>query len=266
MSQATYRWLFALYEAQKLPEDVPAAMLKPLARALTPYLRRYQAKVGAPPDEATLRAIVHNFIHDGPLVETLLNYHTPEAAALWRDLHGRLVGYTQRHWSGLDAIYQDKMVGATYLRIYRHLPNFLFKSRLDTWIFTILKNEYLRIKAQIELEQGQKVYLDDPIREGATLRDFLPMPQADLLAQVDWNQTLEDFWRRIEAVEKEPGPKMLRLHLAGYKLHEIQAELGENPPDVSTIQRRIRRMLRRLQGDPVINEIAWRLGLVTEPK
>lgn len=264
MNEFIHRQLLELYRAGQLEAGVTPEMLAPLAKSLGPTLRRYQAKEDTLPNRATLRIMANNFLQDGPLVQSLLNYGSPEAATLWSDLHLRLTQQARRQWFYLDPVYRDKIIGATYLRIYRYLPNFLFKSRLDTWIYTILKNEFLRLRDRIEQEHRQKTYLDKPLWENMTLADYIPAPQVDPLAVITWQQALDEFWQRLDQIEQPPNPEIFRLHMAGYKLHEIQAALGENSPALSTIHRRIQRMLNHLQVDPVMGDIAGRLGFLAE--
>jgi len=245
-----------------LDPQLTAEMVPSLARALQPQVAKYQATHGQFPTSMVFQTMANNYNQDGPLVQALLDYNSPTSAQLWQVIHQKLLRQAQYRWPHLDVVYQDKVVGEAYLRVYRYLPNFLFLARLDSWIFTILKNEYLRLKSRSEQEQQAKQSLDEPIGDNLTWADQIPSKLPEPSALTDQQQLVADFWARLERLEKQSGVTLLKLHLAGYKLKEIQAELGADSPVLSTIQRRIQRILQKIETDPEMNELAQRLGVM----
>ena len=262
LEQTIYEALVTAWNTHGLDSGLTVEILPILAQALEPIIARYLTHYHAFPDLNTFRAMVNNFSQDGPLVQALLNYNSSEAAALWQELYQKLINQTRQQWPELDAHYQDKIVGETYLRIYRYLPDFLFKSRLHTWIFTILKNEYLRLKDKIKAEQKQKLSLDDKIGPGLSSNDCLasstPGPPEIMARQ----QALDDFWQRLLKLRDQLDIKILRLHLEGYNQLEIQQQIG-CVRSISAISRRIDRLLKLLRTDEGIREIVRRLGILS---
>ncbi|MDM8532697.1 hypothetical protein QUF63_16165 [Anaerolineales bacterium HSG25] len=246
-----------------LDESLRHEMFPALSEHLAPHVERYMVKYDMFPDGKAFRALVSNFNQDGPLVLALMDYHNPRAGELWMQLHQKLETQAQRSFPQLSPVYQDKLVGETYVRVYRYLPKYLFQARLNTWIFTILKNEFLRLKEKMAREQAQTVSLDDPLGEdGLTRGDRIPSDAAtpdELTAQ---GQALADFWAQVERLGKQSGVELLKLHASGYKLKEIQQQLGDNSPVLSTIQRRIQRLIKKIEQDETMNEIARRLGVM----
>lgn len=245
-----------------LDPTLTSEMMPALAEALTPYVARYFDKHGQLPTASILRVMANNFNQDGPLVEALLAHQTVEAGYLWQQVQQKLIRQTQRSWPRVNPVYQDKMVGQSYARVYRHLPKFLFQARLDTWIFTILKNEYLRLRARNLPDLEGQPHLEDTTSDNRTVGERLstdePLPEA-VTAIEDSRQA---FWQRVEQLGQQSGVELLRLHLAGYKLREIKEELGEDSPTLSTIQRRLKRLLAKIEADEVMRELAERLALM----
>lgn len=256
-----YQALLEAYYRGQLDANITGIMLPALARSLVPHLQRYTCRHDTFPTSSMFEAIANNFIQDGPLVQMLLNYDQPEAVDLWQHLHHKLMGDIQRRWPDIGSDYQDKISGETYFRVYRNLPNFLFKSRLNTWIFTIAKNEYLRLKPKIDSDLRGKFYLDDQLGSGLKLQDYLLVSTLSPFDQTARQQALDKFWGHLRELRGELDVKILRLYLQGYNQLEIQEKIGIRSN--STISRRISHLLDLIKADTTFKEVLQQLELTS---
>lgn len=261
LGRKIHKLLVKGYHQNQLDASLTLPMLPGLAQALETPLERYIARYAALPEPPLLWAIVNNFVQDGPLVQAMLNYNRPESAALWREMHTNLTRYTQWKWPHIGSAYQDKIIGEAYIRIYRNLPGFLFKSRLKTWVFIILKNEFLRIKAEIDTNLKQRLYLYDPDKREFQVKDRLSSNRPAPLETVARQQAIDDFWERLNNLRDDLDVKILRLHIEGYNQLEIQQKIGYARSN-SAISRRISRLTEFIRTDEAIQEIVQRLDLL----
>jgi DNA-directed RNA polymerase specialized sigma24 family protein len=259
LKDRVYQTLQDAYYRGHLPAGLTVEMLSPLSQALHSPLQRYLHKHLTFPPLRMFEAIANNYIEDGPLVQMLLNYDQPEAVDLWRQLHSKLIHDIHRHWPGIGSDYQDKIVGETYFRVYRSLPNFLFKSRLNTWIFTISKNEYLRLKSKIDADLQSKLYLAEQLSSGSKLQDYLLVTTLTPLDLTLRQQALDNFWSHLTDLRGDLDVKILRLYLQGYNQLEIQEKIGIRSN--STISRRINHLLDLIKADATFKEVLQQLEL-----
>lgn len=245
---------------QPLHECIRTEMWPTLAQALERVIAQYIAQKGIIPDPRTFRVMVHNFNQDGPRVQALLQTRDVDEDGYWQKLRQELERQAQKKWRFIGSLYQEEMADRTWLRIHQHLPNFLFLSRFSTWASSILLREYLRLKPKWERDKERRS-LDEPNEGGWTLADTLLSQQRGPEEQVTNELLILDFWTRFEQLHNGLDLKILRLHLEGYKLAEIQEQLGEDSISVSTIWRRLDRIKKRLLKDEIIHSIAEELGI-----
>lgn len=249
-----------------LDESMTPEILAPLAEAIAPIITGYLAQNnGDFPDQAALCTIAHNFNQDGPLVSGLISRNTPEAIAYWQQLEQQLQQKTRLQWPDIGSFYQEEITSQTLQRVHRHLSKFQFQARFSTWVYTIWKREYLRLKDKIEAEQTQEISLQQELNESRSLGETLPADEADPAEAAEKSQLIASFQLRLESVAQSLDVQIFRLHSEGYKLAEIKAILEkseERVPSVATIKRRKDRMLQTLQSDPEIRAIADELGLL----
>ena len=257
---ATHVLLAAAHDHQELDSSITREMLPALAEHLQPIVTRYVDKEGTLPERKTLSVMVRNFNQDGPRVLALLKTHEHDKNGYWKDLRKQLERFAKRRFREVGSHYQEEIATRTWIRIHRYLPNYLFLAAFSTWNTTILNREYLRLRAKIEKEQ-QEASFEDPVGErGQTLGDYQPAPNPTPLATIERQQATEEFWQRLAQLGKELDLKILRLHMQGYTLEQIQQQLGGSP-SLSTISRRLKRLKQRMREDEVIKEIAERLGI-----
>lgn len=245
---------------QQLDGSINSEMWATLAQGLERVIRQYIAQKGALPDPRTFRVMVHNFNQDGPRVQALLQTRDFDEYGYWQKLRQDLEQQAGKKWHFIGSVYREEMADRAWIRIHQHLPNFLFLSRFSTWGSTILLREYLRLKPKWERDR-QRRSLDEPNEEGWTLADTLPSDKRSPEEEVTHKLLVLDFWMRLEQLHNGLDLKILRLHLQGYKLAEIQDELGEDAISVSTIWRRLDRIKKRLLKDEIIHSIAQELGI-----
>lgn len=240
---------------QALHDNIRAEMWPALAQALERVIGQYIAQKGALPDPRTFRVMVYNFNQDGPRVQALLESRDVDEQQYWQTLRQDLERQAGKKWHFIGSVYREEMTDRTWIRIHQHLPNFLFLSRFSTWASSILLREYLRLKPKWERDRERRS-LDKPNEKGWTLGDILPSDKPSPEEQVTLQLLIEDFWKRLQQLHNGLDVRILRLHLAGYKLVEIQDQLGEDPISVSTIWRRLDRIKKRLLKDEIIHSIA----------
>lgn len=245
---------------QPLDDSITVEMWPAFAQALERVIRQYIAKKGTLPDPRAFRKIVHNFNKDGTRVQALLQTRDFDEYGYWERLRQDLSKQTYHKWRFIGLLYQEEIVDRTVIRIHKNLPHFLFLSRFSTWGSTILLREYLRMEKAIKRDM-QIRSLDEPNEEGWTLADTLISDLDTPEEKMMHKSLMLDFWKRLDDIYNGLDLKILRLHLEGYKLAEIQEQLGENPISVSTIWRRLDRIKKRLLKDEIIYTIAEELGI-----
>lgn len=248
-----------LHQNNGLDSKLTPEMLPALAESLTPHIDRYLAKFNSFPEGKLFRPIVNNYVKDGPWVETLSAVDSPGAGQSWNQLRETLLKTTRQKWTWLSSAYRDEIVDRALIRIERNLPSFLFMARFNTWVTTILIREYLRLEGKIKEEEERERSIDDP-ENNPEIPGPSPLPED----ATEKGQVILELQQRIEALGKALDVKILRLHIAGYTLKEIKQQLGKNAPSISTIKRRKDRLLDRLKEDPVVQEIAQELGLLSD--
>jgi len=245
---------------QPLHSRISAEMWPTLAQALECVIGQYIAQKGALPDTRTFRVMVYNFNQDGPRVQALLQSRDFDEEQYWHKLRQDLEQQAGKKWHFIGSVYREEMTDRTWIRIHKHLPNFLFLSRFSTWASSILLREYLRLKPKWERDR-QRRSLDKPNEKGWTLAETLPSDERSPEEQVTHKLLIVDFWKRLQQLHNGLDLKILRLHLEGYKLAEIQEQLGEDSISLSTIWRRLDRIKKRLLKDEIIHSIAEELGV-----
>ncbi|MGB0384460.1 MAG: RNA polymerase sigma factor [Ardenticatenaceae bacterium] len=245
---------------QQWDDRIRAEMWPALAQALERVIGQYIAQKGALPDPRTFRVMVHNFNQDGPRVQALLRTRDFDEEQYWQKLRQDLERQVGKKWPFIGSVYREEIADRAWIRIHKSLPNFLFLSRFSTWGTSILLREYLRLKPKWERDR-QTRSLDEPNEAGWTLADTLLSHERSPEEVVTHKLLIEDLWKRLEQLYNGLDLKILRLHLEGYKLAQIQEQLGEDPISVSTIWRRLDRIKRRLRKDKVIHSIAEELGI-----
>lgn len=245
---------------QPLHDDMRAEMWPTLAQALERVMAQYIAQKGTLPDPRSFRVIVYNFNQDGPRVQALLESREVDEYGYWQSLRQDLEEQARKKWYFVGSVYREEMTDRTWIRIHQHLPNFLFLSRFSTWASSILLREYLRLKPKWERDR-QRRSLDDRDQAGWTLADTLASDKPSPEEQVTHQLLIVDFWKRLQQLHNGLDVKILRLHLEGYKLAEIQEQLGEDSISVSTIWRRLDRIKKRLLKDEIMHSIAKELGV-----
>lgn len=248
------------HQTNRLSQAISEEHLAPLAQAIQPYLKRYTKKEGEQPDLKTVAIIATNFFFDGPLVEAMLNFTETDSTPSWKALEEKLHREVKNRWPNIGPVYQTELVDRTWERTSRYLKGFLFLSRFNKWVFTILVREYLRLQAKIETEQAQMMTITSTPDSNATLLEQIPTPEAEPDEVVATKDTLTHIWHHLAKLAKDNNVTILRLWLEGYTLQEIQIKLGADAPSISTIKRRKDRLLQMLKEDRVLQQIARQLG------
>lgn len=127
---------------------------------------------------------------------------------------------------------KEDLIQETYLRALKSIHDFINDPKLVTWLYVIMKNVYIN---QYRKEKRKNVIYDY----------FL---QADSSAYISTNLSEnkminEDIQKAIDSLSTE-NAEIFRLHLDGYKYHEI-AELLQVPE--GTIKSRIHMTRKALQ-------------------
>jgi RNA polymerase sigma-70 factor, ECF subfamily len=144
-------------------------------------------------------------------------------------------------------VYQE-----VFLRVYRALPRFEFRSQFSTWLYRIVKNVCLTHQQQARKEP--QVSLDQPFEsaEGSqplTLLDTLPDKSATDQGAMD-----SEISEHVQAAMNDLSPKQkivfVMRHFEGYKLREIASVMNCTEGTVKkylfTATERMRKNLREV--------------------
>jgi len=245
------------YHDNKPATEIILDELPALADSLLPRLKHYVAKYDSLPDSKLLWSIANNFYLDGPLVEALSDLDpSPDAVKALDELRDNLVKLAHKKWPEISTFYREKIISQTLERVWKGLPKFLFMSRLSTWIFTILRNEYLRLQKKIQEEQARETHLE----QKDVIEFMANRPSPGPSKTLECKQVVDELWQRIDELEGELAVRILRWRQADCTLEEIKQKLGKDAPSIATLSRWIKRWLNRLKEDEQFKEIARRLG------
>jgi RNA polymerase sigma-70 factor, ECF subfamily len=144
-------------------------------------------------------------------------------------------------------VYQE-----VFLRVYRALPRFEFRSQFSTWLYRIVKNVCLTHQQQVRKEP--QVSLDQPFdsAEGSqplTLLDTLPDKSATDQGAMD-----SEISEHVQSAMNDLSPKQKMVfvmrHFEGYKLREIASVMNCTEGTVKkylfTATERMRKNLREV--------------------
>lgn len=144
-------------------------------------------------------------------------------------------------------VYQE-----VFLRVYRALPRFEFRSQFSTWLYRIVKNVCLTHQQQVRKEP--QVSLDQPFdsmdgSQPLTLLDTIPDKAATDQGALD-----SEISEHVQAAMNDLSPKQKMVfvmrHFEGYKLKEIASVMNCTEGTVKkylfTATERMRKNLREV--------------------
>lgn len=127
---------------------------------------------------------------------------------------------------------KEDLVQETFIRALKSVHNFINDPKLMTWLYVIMKNIYIN---QYRREKRKNIIYDDYVH-------------TDYFDTVSFNQNenkmIHDDIQKALACIPEDNAEIFRLHLDGYKYHEI-AE-AYNLPE-GTVKSRIHQTRKILQ-------------------
>lgn len=127
---------------------------------------------------------------------------------------------------------KEDLIQETYLRALKSINNFVNDPKLVTWLYVIMKNVYIN---QYRKEKRKNVIYD--YFSNADSND-------NISTNLSENKMInEDIQKAIDSLSTE-NAEIFRLHLDGYKYHEI-AEALEIPE--GTVKSRIHMTRKALQ-------------------
>jgi len=167
-------------------------------------------------------------------------HHQPDhldAEAVWRDLHGPLVGFIARRVSDRDSA--EDILQEVMLRIHRHAGELTHESAVGAWIHEIARNtiidHYRRAVVRRERPAGSEIDLDRP-------SPTVPEPGPDVL-RAELAACLEPLLAQLPAIYREA---LQLTDLDGLTQADAAAQVGLSTSGMKTRVQRARAQLKAL--------------------
>ncbi len=143
----------------------------------------------------------------------------------------------------------DDVAQETYVRAYKSLEAGKFRgdSALSSWLYSIARNESLRMNRKLGRDRTRAVSEEDELNGRDPLGDIA---DESTLANPAGEASMEaDVIRELMARMPEKYSGVLKLQMQGYKEKEIASRLSLSPGTVKSRGARGRDMLARLYNE-----------------
>lgn len=134
----------------------------------------------------------------------------------------------------LDADESSDLVQDTILKALLNRDKFKEDTNLQGWLFTIMRNTFIN-----DYRKKQRT-VHNPIRE----LYFLNIEDGHTFSSPERKYAWDDLWRNIDGLREELGTPF-KLHVSGYKYHEIAARLDI---PIGTVKNRIFHARKEIQS------------------
>lgn len=172
-----------------------------------------------------------------------MNEKENEFSRIFKDTKGSVLGAIAKNLKPDYAHMIDDVVQETYIRAYNSLKKnqFRYEASLNTWLYTIAKNESLRLNAKLNKQKNIEKTLDESFLINKSLQDNNSSLYHENFGHLDKLEAVQKIISKLPLKYKS----VLELDILGFKDWQIADKLKISLGTVKSRNSRAREKIRQ---------------------